>query len=105
MIAKYCMIALGLLSLSGCYTVNDQRFSAHVRTLVQPGMPMDAAIAALQGNGFSCDAQSPARSTSCSKTRQRLLPSTCIERVNLYGAALHAKVERVEVSKIVCAGL
>jgi len=94
-----------MLCLSGCYTVNDERFSAHVRTLVRPEMPLEQGIQALQNDGFLCYPMSPAPSKTCSKTRQRLLPSTCIERVNLHASDNPPKVGHVEVRKIVCAGL
>jgi hypothetical protein len=34
-----------------------------------------------------------------------LLPSTCIERVNVYASDSRPGVERVEVPRIMCAGL
>jgi hypothetical protein len=101
---KSWVIGVCMLCLAGCYTINDQRFSAHVQTLVQPDIPVDAAIAALQNDGFICDPMLPTPSKTCSKIRQRLLPSTCVERVNLYVSDNRRKVEHVEVRKIMCAG-
>lgn len=98
-------VAFCTLCLTGCYTPNDQRFATHVQTLVEAGMPMEAAIAALEADGFVCDPALPDRSKTCSKIRERLLPSTCVERVNLYASDIQPGIARVDVRKIVCAGL
>lgn len=42
---------------------------------------------------------------SCGKTRQSLLPYTCIERLKLRPPDDRAPVERVEMQPIICAGL
>lgn len=101
---KAWMIAACALCLTGCYTVNDQRFASHVQTLVSVGMPKGDAIAALQHDGFTCDSMQPMPSKTCSNFRQQLLPSTCVERVNLYMSDRRPDIERVEVQKIMCAG-
>jgi hypothetical protein len=102
---KYALIAGFLLCLSGCYTVNNGRFSSDMRALVRPGMQMNAAIERLKLEGFDCDSRSAAPAITCTKTRQSLLPYTCIERVNLVPAAGLGTVERVDIPKIACAGL
>jgi len=102
---KY-LITLGcLFCLSGCYTVNNERFSADMHALVQPGMDMKAAIKRLETDGFDCDAVSAAPATTCTKTRQNLLPYSCIERVNVFPADEKIRVERIQVPEILCAGL
>ncbi len=102
---RYVFIAGCLLCLSACYTANNERFSAGIRTLVMPGMDMTAAIKRLEAGGFGCDERSAAPATTCVKTRQSLLLSTCIERVNLIPAGEPATVESVKVPQIMCAGL
>lgn len=102
--AKSALAAIYILCLAGCYTPNYERLSAHVGTLVRPDMPMDAAVKTLEADGFSCSPAAPTPSKTCSKMRQRLLPSTCIERVNLYTSQIGTQVERVEVPGIACAG-
>ena len=62
---------------------NNERFSQDVRALVRPGMDIPLAINRLEGNGFECDPRSSAPAITCVKTRQGVLPYTCIERVNL----------------------
>lgn len=102
---KHALIAGPLLCLTGCYTVNNDRFSSDMRTMVRPGMQMRAAIERLELEGFSCDPRSAAPATTCTKTRQSLLPYTCLERVNLVPAIGLASVELVDIPKIACAGL
>jgi len=64
-------------------------------------MPLAAAVESLRAEGFSCSAQNP---VTCSRMRQRLLPSTCVERVNLYASSKTAAVDKIEVEPIACAG-
>jgi len=100
-------LALGAAGacLGGCYAVNDARFSAHVQSLVEVGMPFRTALLRLEGDGFDCDPRGGTNVLSCTKTRQGLLPYTCIERVDLVPAHGHASVEGIEVAPIMCAGL
>lgn len=93
------------LVLSGCYTVNNERFAGTMHALVKGGMPMTDAVARLKAEGFSCDPMLPMPSLTCSKTRQSMAPHTCIERVNLITAPDPSRVGAVEVPKIACAGL
>ncbi|MCS0660700.1 hypothetical protein [Massilia terrae] len=102
---RFWTFAACVLGLTGCYTVNNERFAEHARSLVEPGIAMDAAIRQLEADGFSCSPAAPTPSRTCAKTRQRLLPSTCIERINLYSSVNSVKVEQIEVPQIVCAGL
>jgi hypothetical protein len=90
--------------LSGCYTVDNERFVSHVHALVSPGMKVADAAHRLEADGFTCDARSMAGALTCTKTRQRLLPSTCIERVNVAPPDPAAKAERIDIEPIVCAG-
>ncbi|WP_296948040.1 hypothetical protein [uncultured Massilia sp.] len=90
--------------LSGCYAVNDARFSAHVQALVAAGMPFAAAVRRLEDDGFACDPRGGTNVHSCARTRRSLLSYACVERVDLVPAHGHASVERVEVARIVCAG-
>jgi hypothetical protein len=92
-------------SLSGCYTVDNERFASHIHVLVSPGMRVADAMHRLEADGFSCDTRSMAGAVTCTRTRQRLLPSTCIERVNLAPPDPAAKAERIDVEPILCAGL
>jgi hypothetical protein len=99
-------LSLGcLLCLSGCYTVNNERFATDIRARVTPGMDVSTATNRLKSNGFDCDSRSAAPAITCTKTRQSLLPYTCIERVNLFLIGMPAQVDHVEVPKIMCAGL
>jgi hypothetical protein len=102
----YLQILAGgfLASLSGCYTVSNERLSQDVRALVQPGMEIPLAIDRLEGKGFKCDPQSPAPAITCAKTQQSVLPYTCIERVTLMSSNCPARVERIAIPPIACAG-
>ena len=103
--SKFYLTAAFTLCLTGCYTVNNERFLARVGLIVQPGISMVAAVRVLEGDGFECGPTLPGASKTCSKMRQRLIPSTWIERVNLLVAGDQATVARVDVPQIVCAGL
>lgn len=101
---KSALAATYIFCLAGCYTPNYGRLSAHVGTLVRPDMPMDEAVKTLEADGFSCSPAAPTPSKTCARMRQRLLPSTCVERVNLYISQIRSEVELVEVPGIACAG-
>jgi len=96
-------LLVAFAGLCGCVGVNQDFFAAHMHALVRPGMPTADAVAALQGRGFSCDSRVAAPAISCTKERQSLLPSTCIERVNLLVAT--STVTGIEVPQVMCAGL
>ena len=102
---RYVFITSCLLWLGGCYTVSNERFSADIHKLLEPGFDMASATKNLEAIGFSCDSVSAAPSTTCTKTRQGILPYTCIERVNLIPASKQTGVERVDIPQIMCAGL
>lgn len=101
---KFWLASACALCLTGCQGVNNERFSSHVNTLVQAGLTMDAAVRRLEADGFACGPAGPAPSTTCTRTRQALSPSTCIERVNLIASANSATVARVDIPAIACAG-
>jgi hypothetical protein len=92
------------LTLAGCYTLSQERFVATVTAMVAPGLPLAQATERLAGAGFECDWRSSAPAITCTRTRQSLLPSTCIERVNLTpDSAIHA-VAKVAIAPVMCAG-
>jgi hypothetical protein len=94
-----------VLLLTGCYTVDNERFAGTMHAMVKGGMPMADAVARLKAEGFACSAMLPMPSLTCSKTRQSIAPYTCVERVNLNAAPDPSRVGAVEVPKIACAGL
>lgn len=81
---RCCAIVLpacgAALALAGCYTVDQDRYAASMHALLPQSAP------------------------TCARTRQRLLPSTCIERVNLVVVLGTEALERIAVPRIVCAG-
>lgn len=100
------LVSIAMVScLAGCYSVNQDRFAANMHALVRPGMPVNAAVNVLQARGFACDARSAAPAISCTKDRQSLLPSTCIERVDLSVDGAGTTVASIKVPPIICAGL
>ena len=99
-VAKVLAVACLTGALAGCYSPNQKAFEREVHTLVQPGMPVSAAVAHLTQRGFDCTGEP----ITCSRIRQRLLPSSCIERVNLQAAGSTALLF-VDIPPIACAGL
>jgi len=89
-------------TLASCYTPEQAQLSSLINEKVTLGMPMSSAIKALTNEGFACVGNT---STDCSRVRQRLLPSSCIERVRLYSDNNSNLVDRVDVPPIDCAGL
>lgn len=90
--------------LAGCYTVNQQRFAESAAETVQPGMPLAHATDRLSVAGFACDPRRASPAITCTRTRQNLLPYTCIERINLVPNAEITSVGTIAVAPIVCAG-
>jgi hypothetical protein len=87
----------------GCYMPNQERLNSEARTLVHVGMPVPTAIARLNSAHFTCD---PAvGGLTCSRIRQRLLPSSCMERINLTQDTAAFAVMSIDPRPIVCAGL
>lgn len=101
----HAIVLFALVSLPGCYTVNQERFSAYAVSAVSAGMPLEAATVRLQKDGFHCDPRSSAPATTCTRDRQSLLPYTCVERINLTAREDRSIIARVEVPQIMCAGL
>jgi hypothetical protein len=101
-VASRSISIVGLSSvLAGCYSPNQPRLEREVLDLVQPGMSVSVAVADLSSHGFSCT-QTP---VTCSRISQRLLPSSCVERVNLQLGPQGSAISTVDVRPIVCAGL
>jgi hypothetical protein len=91
-----------LAQLAGCYTVDQSRLGNFVTQTVQPGMPMDQALVRMQAEGFFCDATGGAV-TVCTRSQDRLLRSSCIERVDLVRGASTAKtVGAIDVLEVKC---
>ena len=95
------LIALTIcLTLTSCYTPNQEALVETVHKRVTVGMPISQAISALSKDGFDCSGSVP---VDCVRTRQRLLPSTCIERVRLQHKLW--TVDTIDIAPIACAGL
>jgi len=89
-------------ALTSCYMPDQTQFNTFVNQKVTVGMPISTAVATLTVDGFGCSGKSP---TDCSRIKQRLLPSSCVEWVRLYAGPNLTTVGKVEVQPIVCAGL
>jgi hypothetical protein len=98
------LVLILLTQLSACYSIDQERFAAYAAEIAQPGMPMAQATERLSVAGFSCDPRSSQPATTCTRTRQSLLPYTCIERVNLIENTKERLIDSVTVPAIVCAG-
>jgi hypothetical protein len=102
LVAARSLTVAGFASiLAGCYSPNQPMLEKEVRNLVQPGMPVSVAVADLSSHGFSCTEEP----ITCSRVRQRFLPSSCVERVNLQRVQPGPIIGTVDVRPIVCAGL
>ncbi len=100
----FAMLMLSPLLVS-CYMPNQVAVEKEVQNRVVVGMPRDAALKELEAAGFHC---APGDDVTCARTRQRLLPSSCIERVNLKTDGKPGPVGRitaVTVAPVVCTGL
>ena len=86
----------------GCYSPNHPALEKEVRNLVLEGMPVSTAVAHLSAHGFDCSGTHP---ITCTRIRQRLLPSSCVERVNLEPGDPTAALAHWDVPPIACAGL
>jgi hypothetical protein len=96
------LLISGVASIAGCYVPNQAAFESSVHKHVQAGMPLEAAVSNLGQMKMKC---SGAHVVTCDRLRQRLLPSSCVERVHLEVAQTSPVVEAVEVDPIICAGL
>jgi hypothetical protein len=92
-------------AMTGCYTLNDGKFAANVAEMKLEAMSLSGAIARLEQDGFSCDSRSARPIVTCTKTRQGIHLYSCIERVNLPPSSVPEMVGRVEIPRIMCAGL
>ena len=96
------MLALAL-PLAGCYTVNQARLGNFVTDTVQPGMPLEQAVARMRVEDFYCNASSAGTVTVCTRTHARLLRGTCVERVDLIRSPSSAKtLGTVDILEIKC---
>lgn len=101
------IIVITAVCLAGCYVPNTERFERSVHETISIGMPLSKAIDRLATIDLTCDSTNPTvdHLLSCSRVRQRLWPSSCIERVNLTTSAADNSVRVIEVPSIRCAGL
>ena len=88
-------------ALVSCYSPNQQKLDKELQTLVHPGMAVSTAVDRLSSRGFACDGDHP---LTCTRIRQRLLPSSCVERVNLEPGDRASTLTVVDVRPIACAG-
>jgi hypothetical protein len=92
-----------VMLLTGCYSMNQQRFSEYANSRVSIGMTLSSAREHLISDGFSCDEERASSTMACFRDQQNLLPYSCIERINIMSA--HEVVSSVEIPAIACAGL
>ena len=93
--------------LAGCYVPNRDRFEKSIHDTISTGMPQSEAIDRLATLHLACDSTIPTADhrLTCSRVRQRLWPSSCIERVILTTSAADNSLRDIEVPPILCAGL
>jgi len=101
-------LAAVVLFLYGCPSMSPKanlRFLTDIAKTVSPGMPLSTAIQHLANDGFTCDNQLDVPDVTCTRSRQSVLPYTCIQRVNLSTDANRETVTTVNPRPIACAGL
>lgn len=97
------MLALAL-PLAGCYTVNQARLGNFVADTVQPGMPLEQAVARMRVEDFYCNASGAGGVTVCTRTQERLLRGACVERVDLIRSQSSSNnVGAIEILEVKCA--
>ncbi len=89
------------LTLTACYTPDQSELEKEIRHLVSVGMPTSTATANLKADGFACSGDSP---IFCGRTQQRLLPSSCAERVFLVSDKTTLMIVSFDVPPIPCTG-
>jgi hypothetical protein len=92
------------LALVACYTPNQERLSTEARMLVPLGAPLPIATMRLQSAHFECRPVGNGI-LLCSRVRQRLWPSSCVEHIELAVDAATNSVTDVSARPIPCAGL
>jgi hypothetical protein len=96
-------LALPLLSLGGCYTVDQRKLGNFVTSTVQPGMTLDEALVRMRAEQFDCQSSSAGTLTVCTRSQQSLLRGECIERVDLVRSAASTRtVGGVDILEITC---
>ncbi len=100
-VSRLFSVVVGTACLGACYFANQPAFESSVKKKVSIGMPMATATKNLEAIGLTCSAGNPA---DCSRVRQRLWPSSCIERVNI-SVSNNNTVEQLDIRPILCAGL
>lgn len=90
------------VALTGCYTVDQNRFSSFVAGTVAPGMPMEQALVRMAAEGFYCDSKTEAPAIVCTRSQQRVFPGSCIERVDLMRSGSGKTVGAVDIAPIKC---
>jgi hypothetical protein len=100
-VSRIFPVVVGIACLGACYFVNQPAFESSIKKKVSIGMPMATATKNLKAIGLTCNEGNPA---DCSRVRQRLWPSSCIERVNI-SVSNNNTVEQLDIRPILCAGL
>lgn len=99
--ARLAVLAAAM-ALTGCYTVDQNRFSTFVAGTVTPGMPMEQALVRMTAEGFYCDGKVQPPAIVCTRSQQRLLPGSCVEQVNLSRGGSGKTVGAVDIAPIKC---
>lgn len=104
-----CFLTLSSLALTGCAAETHADLSAEIAGLVQPGMPVDDATAALEKAGYRCGPSQLAgddpAATLCSRERSHHVVSTCVQQVLLINVGDGAGVQGLDVREPQCTGV
>jgi hypothetical protein len=102
---SFLTLLLPILGCTGVTPEDNQRFRSEIAENLSINMPLTVAKERLTQLGFSCDEQSSAPNITCTRTKQNILPYSCIQRVNLSPDPERDSVAAVTPEPIVCAGL
>ena len=101
MLKLFCTVCM-VASQIGCYTPNQRTFENLVHQRVSVGMPVATAVSNLLAIHMQCSGAGP---ITCDRIRQRLLPSSCLERVVLGNSPAGSLLSKIwKIRSIICAG-
>ena len=84
---------------------DNQAFRSELTEIVFPNMPLLKAKERLAKAGFACDERSYAPEISCTRVRNNISLSSCVQRVNLTTDTEQQTVLAVKPKEIVCTGM
>lgn len=102
---QYIIVSILLFTLSGCYTLNQEKLETYVADNFSVGMSLSNASTYFENDGFTCDSKNFKPLISCVRSFNNLPTlQNCQERIYLYPNQSHTEVEKIETMQIMCIG-